>query len=184
MKKANTLELSVVKISDNEYRALLWYGLMTRREERIVLSVTFTDMNFFKTVRDIKRAVLDWSARGSVKAIHGIHDGAPCWPMWTADSIERALLETERLRENNKLLGFCPVRLPDGSFAGHVYTSGPDFLLKNGEEKIGFPVGTVGNNLFHMSYKVFRMAEEATPSWGVKNIGVLLDGKFCWPESF
>ena len=163
MKKVNTLEVSVLRISNDSHRAVLWDGLMTRHADSIVFSAVFTHPNLFIAARDLKKSVLAWSLRGSVKHVSGIHDSTACWPIDTQIPINMALLETDRICALDKII---------------------HFPIKGGGEKAGFPVSTMGENFFDVVDKLFKPIERALPSWKLPNVIPITYEESYWPEQF
>ena len=177
-----TLTVGVMKTGEENYRAILWDGMIMGNTDDIVFTVAFGHSNFFWTIRNLKKTALEWAARSS-KHIAGIHDNTACWPINPKVEPEEAAKETERLVSPMKMLGFCAVRLPNESLVAHLFTSGPYFPFKNGGVKAGFPMTTGGKNLFLVTEKLLQTSIEGLLSQKLASVAGIHDEAACWPDS-
>lgn len=183
MKKSYSLTVSVLRAEADAHRAILWDNIPVRQSDKISYTVTVYGKNLFVVLRYLKESVLHLAERQKIEFVQGIHNSAPCWPINPLIQCEDAFSWTDSLVGIGRFLSLCPVRLPEGRLAAHLYASTPHFL-PSGVEKAGFPLGQLGQNLFLVADTLFRRGLEALDSQKLEHVSGIHDQEACWPEGF
>jgi hypothetical protein len=180
----NTLTVSVLELDKDKqiYRAVMWNGIVTTHHKSAIFTAAYAHANFFKTVKDLKAAVVEWAVRKKIAHIGGIHDGAACWPLHPDIWFLAAISRTQEIVSDGKFLACCAARLPDQTLMAHLFRHGPSF--PNGVVKASFPFSTHGKNLFYVAEKLYSTGLEVFASEKLENVRGIHDEGQCWPDDF
>ncbi len=176
------LELSVHQAHDGApLRAILWDGRLTRHDDTVKWTATWTHGNFFRNVASLRQAVEEeLKPRGGLwSTIQGIDTLDACWPIHNCTPLEEVYTVSDALPPKQTTLHLAI--MPEGKASSVLYT--PSYELSEEEKKKALCIVTYRHRNIFEAFKglrtLVRYAKKKYPGMSVNGLD---DDSSCWPH--